>query len=163
MGLDVLRLMARGRRRLANKKFVFIVVCVLPLRLDNSGAFYGRLISKNMSLRSALKRWELLRLPYNLVIFGLTLFWSWPLRETMKEEALLGYWGSVAAYLVTANVFYTLGPALESYWQAFRGKPLGKARLPLFLIGGLASTGMTWTYVWSMEILYLVLYPSRPT
>lgn len=114
------------------------------------------------SLKTALIHWEILRIPYNLVLLALGLVWSWPLRETMKEEAWFGYWGSVFAYGLTANVFYTLGPAMEIYLQVFRGITLGKGRWGVFLLGLLVSAGMTWTFVWSMEILYIVLYPSRP-
>ena len=112
-------------------------------------------------LKEAIRSWELYRLPFNLVLFVLGLMWSWPLRATMKEEAFFGYWGSVLAFGVTANVFYTLGPALEAYWLAFRGCGFGQWRRG-FWAGGLAvSLFMTWGFVWSMEILYIVLYPSR--
>ncbi|MEN3941899.1 hypothetical protein WJU23_11440 [Prosthecobacter sp. SYSU 5D2] len=112
-------------------------------------------------LKQALRSWELYRLPFNLVLFVFGLYWSWPLRETMKEEAWFGYWGSVLAFGATANVFYTLGPALEAYWLAFRGRGFGRWRLG-FWVGGLAlSILMTWVFVWSVEILYVVLFPSR--
>jgi hypothetical protein len=113
------------------------------------------------SLKQALLHWELGRLPFNLILFVFGLMWSWPLRQTMIDEALLGYWGSVAAFGFTANVFYTLGPAAEAYAFSFRGHGFGGWRRPLFVIGLLVSLFMTYAFVWTMEILYIVLYPSR--
>lgn len=49
-------------------------------------------------LKEAIRSWELYRLPFNLVLFVFGLNWSWSLRETMKEEAWFGYWGSVLAF-----------------------------------------------------------------
>jgi hypothetical protein len=112
-------------------------------------------------LKTALLRWEIARLPFNIVLFIFGLIWSWPLRDTMADEALLGYWGSVAAFGFTANVFYTLGPAAEAYFLTFRGRGFGIWRWPLFGIGLLTSLGLTYTFVWTMEILYIVLFPSR--
>lgn len=112
-------------------------------------------------LRNALVGWEIYRLPFNVMLFGFGLMWSWPLRTTMVEQAFLGYWGSVLAYGVTANVFFTLGPAFEAYLLAFRGRGLGRWRLGWFAAGLLISLFMTWSFVWSMEILYTILYPYR--
>jgi hypothetical protein len=114
-----------------------------------------------IQLKEALRSWELCRLPFNLVLFAFGLYWSWPLRETMKEEAWFGYWGSVFAFGMTANIFYTLGPAVEAYLLAFRGPGFGKWRLGLMGAGMALSVLMTWVFVWSVEILYVVLYPSR--
>jgi hypothetical protein len=111
-------------------------------------------------LRHALQFWERGRWLYNALLLALGLLWSWSLRETMIDQALLGYWGSVAAFGVTANVFYTLGPAVESYTQVFLGKTWGRTgRCLLWLIGTATAIALTWTFVWSMEILYVVLYP----
>ena len=110
------------------------------------------------SLKFALFRWEQGRILYNIVLLGFGLFWSWPLREKMVDEALLGYWGSVLGYGLTANVFYTLGPAAEAYCHAWRNHGFGKWRAPLFALGLAASIGMTWTFVWTVKILYVVLY-----
>ncbi|MDZ4288722.1 MAG: hypothetical protein U0984_12225 [Prosthecobacter sp.] len=112
-------------------------------------------------MKQALLRWELWRVPFNLVLLGFGLLWSWPLRETMIDEALLGYLGSVAAFGFTANVFYTLGPAAEAYAFAFRGRGFGAWRWALFGLGLLISLGLTYAFVWTMEILYIALYPSR--
>lgn len=111
-------------------------------------------------LRQALAWWEWGRLVHNVVLLVLGLMWSWDLRETMIDQALLGYWGSVAAFGVTANVFYTLGPAAESYARAFLGKAWGSlGRCLLWLAGTFVAAALTWAFVWSMDILYLVLYP----
>ncbi len=111
-------------------------------------------------LRGTLRFWERGRWLYNALLFILGLMWSWDLRTTMAEQALLGYWGSVAAFGLTANVFYTLGPAAEVYTRVWAGKAWGRpGRLLLWLAGTLMATSLTWTFVWSMEILYLVLYP----
>lgn len=113
-----------------------------------------------IDLRGALLFWEWARWVYNSVLFALGLWWSLNLRETMIDQALLGYWGSVAAFGVTANVFYTLGPAAESYVRAFSGKAWGRlGRWLLWLTGTLVAAALTWTFVWSMEVLYLILYP----
>lgn len=79
----------------------------------------------------------------------------------MKDEAWFGYWGSVLAFGFTANVFYTLGPAAEAYFHAFRQRTFGAWRWLLVLLGLLISIALTYTFVWTMEILYIVLYPSR--
>ncbi len=111
-------------------------------------------------LHQALVWWEWGRLVHNALLLVLGLIWSWDLRETMIDQALLGYWGSVAAFGVTANVFYTLGPAAESYVRAFWGKAWGSpGRCLLWLAGTLVAVALTWAFVWSMEILYLILYP----
>lgn len=109
-------------------------------------------------LKQALLCWERYRLLFNLVVLGFGLFWSWPLRDKMMDEALLGYWGSVLAYGFTANVFFTLGPAAEAYVFSFRGHGFGVWRRAVFGMGLLVSVLMTWTFVWSMEILYVILY-----
>lgn len=59
-----------------------------------------------------------------------------------------------------ANVFFTLGPVSEAYLLAFRGAGLGRWRLVGFVAGLLISLFMTWSFVWSMEILYTILYPN---
>ena len=111
-------------------------------------------------LRDALLFWEWGRWVYTAVLLALGLVCSWNLRETMIDQALLGYWGSVAAFGVTANVFYTLGPAAESYVRAFTGRAWSSlGRWLLWLAGTLVAAALTWTFVWSMEILYLILYP----
>lgn len=111
-------------------------------------------------LRRALQFWEVGRWVYNVILLGLGLLWSWNLRKTMIDQALLGYWGSVAAFGVTANVFYTLGPAAESYVRVFIGTAWGRTgRCLLWLAGTATAAALTWTFVWSMEILYVVLYP----
>ncbi len=111
-------------------------------------------------LRGALLFWEGGRLVHNAVLLVLGLGWSWSLRTTMTEQALLGYWGSVAAFGLTANVFYTLGPAAEAYLCVFAGKTWGApVRVLLWLMGTAVAVFLTWSFVWSMEILYLVLYP----
>ena len=112
-------------------------------------------------LKKALICWELYRVPFNLVLLGFGLVWSWPLREKMVAEALLGYWGSILAFGFTANVFFTLGPASEAYAFAFRGHGFGSWRQALFGLGLVTSLAMTWAFVWSMEILYVVLYHPR--
>ena len=76
----------------------------------------------------------------------------------MMAEALLGYWGSVLAFGFTANVFFTLGPATEAYLFSFRGHGFGSWRWVVFGLGLLMSFAMTWAFVWSMEILYVILY-----
>jgi len=114
-----------------------------------------------LPLKQALLCWERYRLLFNLVVLGFGLFWSWPLREKMMDEALLGYWGSVLAYGFTANVFFTLGPAAEAYLAAFRDRGLGASRRVVFGFGLVASVAMTWVFVWSMKILYVVLYHPR--
>lgn len=111
-------------------------------------------------LRHALVFWERGRWLYNALLLALGLLWSWNLRETMIDQALLGYWGSIAAFGVTVNVFYTLGPAAESYARVFLGKAWGSpGRCLLWLIGTTTAIALTWAFVWSMEILYIVLYP----
>jgi len=111
-------------------------------------------------LRRALQFWEWGRWVYNALLLALGLLWSWSLRDTMMDQALLGYWGSVAAFGVSANVFYTLGPAAESYARAFVGKAWGRTgRCLLWLAGTAIAAALTWTFVWSMEILYHALYP----
>jgi hypothetical protein len=111
-------------------------------------------------LRLALRFWELGRWVYNSILLALGLLWSWNLRKTMIDQALLGYWGSVAAFGATANVFYTLGPAAESYVRVFFGKSWGATvRWGLWLAGTATAAALTWSFVWSMEILYIVLYP----
>lgn len=117
--------------------------------------------SGSSALRAALLAWEKGRLPFNLVLLGFGLAWSWPLQATMKEEAWFGYWGSVFAYGLTANVFYTLGPAAEAYVLAFSGRNLGPWRWLAYAVGLLMSLGMTRVFVWSVDILYIVLYPTR--
>lgn len=112
-----------------------------------------------LALKKALLHWELYRVAYNLVLLACGLSWSWPLRAKMVDEALLGYWGSVAAYGLTANVFFTLGPAAEAYLHAFRARDLGRWRTTVFGVGLVVSVLMTWTFVWSMKILYVILYP----
>lgn len=96
-----------------------------------------------------------------VMLAGLGLMWTWSLRALMADEALLGYWGSVAAFGVTANVFFTLGPAWEAYLLAFRNRSLGFWRWPVFVSGTLVAIALTWTFVWSMEILYTILYPNH--
>lgn len=113
------------------------------------------------SLKTVFLVWEKGRLPFNLVLLALGLAWSWPLQATMKEEAWFGYWGSVFAYGLTANVFYTLGPAFEAYLLAFAGRSLGRWRWLVYGLGLLMSIGMTRVFVWSVDILYIVLYPTR--
>ncbi len=111
-----------------------------------------------LSLNKALRCWELYRIPFNLVLLAFGLWWSWPLKEKMVNEALLGYWGSVLAFGFTANVFYMLGPASEAYLYAFRNHGFGRWRRAVFVAGLTISVLMTWVFVWSMEILYVVLY-----
>jgi hypothetical protein len=113
------------------------------------------------ALKSALVHWEILRIPFNIILFALGVVWSWPLKATMTDEALFGYWGSVAAYGFTANVFFTLGPASEAYWFAFRGLTFGRWRWGAFALGLVVSVLMTAAFVWAMEIMYIMLFPSR--
>jgi hypothetical protein len=115
------------------------------------------------ALKPALVQWEILRIPFNVILFTLGLMWSWPLKDTMTDEALFGYWGSVAAYGFTANVFFTLGPASEAYWLAFRGRTFGPWRWAVYGVGVVVSVLMTSAFVWAMEIMYIMLFPSRGT
>ena len=110
------------------------------------------------SLKAALLRWERGRILFNLVLLGLGIGWSWSLRGKMMDEAFFGYWGSVFGYGLIANAFYTLGPAMEAYLFAWRGHGLGRWRDGLFALGLAVSVGMTYTFVWSVKILYVVLY-----
>ncbi len=112
-------------------------------------------------LKRALIGWELARVPFNLVLLAFGLWWSAPLKQKMIDDALLGYWGSVLAFGFTANVFYTLGPAAEAYLFAFCNRGFDRWRWLVFSLELVLSVSVTWAFVWSMKILYVVLYHGR--
>ncbi|MCB1226992.1 MAG: hypothetical protein KDK99_14340 [Verrucomicrobiales bacterium] len=115
----------------------------------------------SQALRGGWTFWERMRLPYNAILLALGLTWTWGLRATMSEQALFGYWGSVAAFGLVANVFYSLGPLLEGYSRVFFQRAWGSGiRWLLWTLGAATAVFLTAAFVWSMEILYSILYPS---
>ena len=78
--------------------------------------------------------WERLRLVYNLVLLVVGLACSWRLRDT-HLFLLGGYWGGVVLFGTIANVFYCLGPLLETYACALCGREMDRQRYLLFAAG----------------------------
>lgn len=106
------------------------------------------------SLRDALVKWEKLRLWYNGIMLIAGYGISHGLQRHMDAQALLGYWGSAILFGVTANLCFTLGPALESYTYAFRGSGLGNGRILLFLLGLAITVAATLAFTLGLNLLY---------
>jgi hypothetical protein len=87
------------------------------------------------TLRETLIKWEKLRLWYNVVMVTFGWWYSHDLKQHMDQHALMGYWANAVLFGVTANVFFTLGPAAECYWLGFRKKGFGRGRIVLFVLG----------------------------
>lgn len=108
-------------------------------------------------LRSALSKWEKLRLIYNFLLFfaghgAASLkagnFWV-PL---LTEGYILG----VIGYAVLVNLLFTVGPALEAYSIAWRRQSLGLGRYILFGLGTAFSFVITFVgglfYDWLLYV-----------
>ena len=77
------------------------------------------LASEDDSWKTVLRRWEIMRVPYNLIvaIAGVMALFMMPMFSL--AETLVG----IVAYGMAANVMYLLGPAVELYlrWIAELG------------------------------------------
>lgn len=105
-----------------------------------------------VSWKAIAKRWEILRIPFNLMV-GLTGLLALALAPIPVWEAVVG----VIVYAFCANVMYLLGPVTEMYlnWfvDAWEGRlvPRWAARFVrsgyltalLFVVGCLFSVGLT--------------------
>ncbi|QIF01052.1 hypothetical protein G5S37_05800 [Roseimicrobium sp. ORNL1] len=114
-------------------------------------------VSSN-TLREALVKWERLRLWYNAVMFIVGWSISYHLKWHMDQQAMLGYWGSAVLFGVTANVFFTLGPACECYCLAFRNRGFGRGRIVLFVLGLGVSLAAAGLFSLSLTLMYGAIF-----
>jgi hypothetical protein len=75
------------------------------------------------SWKAVLRRWEILRAPYNLIVGVAGLMALFLMPAISMTDAL----GGIVAYGLAANVMYLLGPAVELYLRWFA--ELGQGRI----------------------------------
>ncbi len=83
-------------------------------------------------MKRALIQWEILRLPFNLILLTLGLLWSWPLRQTMVEEAFFWLLGQRRRLRLRGQFFLHPRPRARGVFTHFEKhhvRPLALARV----------------------------------
>lgn len=72
--------------------------------------------------RSTFRRWERLRIPYNLLLLGFTIWFHWPILAAIPLAPLILFFLLMCA--LGANACFLAGPAVETYmiWLGFRSR-----------------------------------------
>lgn len=81
------------------------------------------------------RRWELLRIPYNILVFLAGMFWI------ALDPHLLVYWPEIVIFGIAANLAYCIGPLGEMYVNWFCDT--FNRRLPAWLTISLRSPSLT--------------------
>ena len=97
-------------------------------------------------LKTVCLTWEKLRVVYNLILFVEALACHMYLRQVLQgfladDQYRLG----IILFGVVANMFYCLGPLLETCAYVVLGRRIQRARLLLFAAGLVFSTGLILT------------------
>lgn len=87
-------------------------------------------------------KWEMLRVPYNLVLLAPAMVLPQAIRQEVDAHFGPGYWVAYGLCMLGANVFFSLGPLSEAYLFAFWGKRAYAGSLVLF------SLGSTFSFLW---------------
>lgn len=95
-----------------------------------------------------LKKWEILRIPYNLILIAIIIVGIWPIWFKIPNHKILLIENIIS--LVQANILYFAGPFVEIGFCYFQ-KDISRHRLLIWMLGMFFSILIT---LYSILIVY---------
>ena len=105
-------------------------------------------IEDNLSIKEIIKKWEILRIPFNLILMLIVVVGTFPIWHKIPDQQI--YLIENIVSFVCANIFYLIGPFVEIVFGFFKSN-LSRHRKYIWIFGTSLSILVA---LYSISIVY---------